>query len=475
MDQSKSSNTQLLLFSVGLGIFLFFQDQNLALYFDGNTAYSDFAENIFKINTSYFAESILLPLAAKLMGASSSLHAYKIFCALIIIMMLPVLSIAAYRYFDSRSIALAFVLLLAVIFPWFRMAGLGQPDPLTIGLLILAALQKKPHKIFWCLLGAALSHFSLLLMTLPAVIAFLLSTGFNTYSKKMQCVRLAILALLIGKLGLSLWYFIFSYELGTRLDWIVERWPDFFIERYQSDPVAFWLTPNLYFLIIYSAMMFYFLLLKRYAFIFSMLVSLSCAYVANFITIDGYRIVAVILAAPITYVLIEILSINKNQVENFFRSLYQAAVKFVNFIVSKWAEIVTALSIVCCWAYVVKSASARGLLLNQFAFSFTTLGDIEPLTLIVAVGICSHMALMIFDRLRASALIMISQLVLLMPLGLMTLQYFRQVYFFNQPLDLVGKVAAAVYLLFLVVCCMRVKIILPASYKVAVQLRRLFR
>jgi hypothetical protein len=184
--------------------------------------------------------------------------------------------------------------------------------------------------------------------------------------------------------------------------------------------------------------------------------------------------VAVILAAPITYVLIEILSINKNQVENFFRSLYQAAVKFVNFIVSKWAEIVTAVSIVCCWAYFVKSASVRGLLLNQYAFSFTALGDIEPLSLIVAVGICSHMALMIFDRLRASALIMISQLVLLMPLGLMTLQYFRQVYFFNQPLDFVGKVAAAVYLLFLAACCVRFKIVLPLSDKVAAQLKRLF-
>jgi hypothetical protein len=37
---------------------------------------------------------------------------------------------------------------------------------------------------------------------------------------------------------------------------------------------------------------------------------------------------------------------------------------------------------------------------------------------------------MIIDRLRASTLVVISQLVLLMPLGLIALQYFRQVCFF---------------------------------------------
>lgn len=136
-------------------------------------------------------------------------------------MMLPVLSIAAYRYFHSVSIELAFILSLAIVFPWFRMAGSGQPDPLTICLLMLAALQQSPHKMFWCLMGASLSHFSLLLMTLPAVMGFLLTTGLTTYRIKIQFVRLAILAVLVGKLCLSLWYFMFSYELGTRLDWIM--------------------------------------------------------------------------------------------------------------------------------------------------------------------------------------------------------------------------------------------------------------
>lgn len=475
MNRSKNSYTQLLLFSVGLGIFLFFQDQNLALYFDGNTAYSDFSANIFKLNTSYFAESILLPLAANVLGASSSLHAYKIFCATVIILMLPVLSVAAYRYFNSVSIALAFILSLALVFPWFRMAGLGQPDPFTICLLILAALQKSPYKVFWCLLGASLSHFSLLLMALPAVVAFLLTTGLTTYRTKVQCVRLAILAVLVGKLGLSLWYFMFSYELGTRLDWIIERWPDFFVERYQGDPIGFWLTPNLYFLIGYTLMMSYFLLSRRYAFVISMLLSLSCAYLANFITIDGYRIVAVILAAPITYVLRELLCIHASQVKKIFQVVDLAANEFVNFVISKWAEIVSAIFIVCSWAYILKSASVRGLLLNQYSLGSSVLGDIEPLWLVVGVGVLSNMTIMIFDRLRASALVIISQLFLLMPLGLIALQYFRQVYFFNQPLDLVGKVAAAVYLLFLAACCTRVKIILPVSYNAAVQLRRLFR
>lgn len=474
MDHIKNSYTQLILFSLCLGLFLFFQDKNLALYFDGNTAYSDFSENIFKKNTSYFAESILLPLAANVLGASSSLHAYKIFCAAIIIVMLPVLSIAAFRYFNSVSIALAFILSLALIFPWFRSAGLGQPDPLTICLLILAVLQKSPYVMFWCLLGASLSHFSLVLMTLPAVIAFLLTTSLLTKVNKIQFVRLAILALLVGKLCLSLWYFIFSYELGTRLDWIIERWPDFFIGRYQSDPVAFWLTPNLYFLILYFFIAGGFLLSKRYAFVISMLFSLSCAYVANFITIDGYRIMAVILIAPITYVLREMLSINADRIEKIFLILHSAFAKILNFILLKWAEMISAIVLVFCWIYILKSASVRGLLLNQHSLSSPVLGDIEPLFIVLALGSLSNIAVIIFDRLRFSALIIISQLVLLLPLGLITLQFFRQVYFYNQPLSITGKVVAIIYLLFLAICSIRFKIILPISFKAAVQLRRLF-
>jgi hypothetical protein len=475
VDHIKNSYTQLILFSLCLGLFLFFQDENLALYFDGNTAYSDFSANIFKINTSYFAESILLPLAANVLGASSSLHAYKIFCAAIIIMMLPVLSIAAFRYFNSVSIALALILSLAIIFPWFRAAGLGQPDPLTIFLLILAVLQKNPHMMFWCLLGASLSHFSLVLMALPAVIAFLLTTDLLPIVKKIHFVRLAILALVVGKVCLSLWYFIFSYELGTRLDWIIERWPDFFISRYQSDPMAFWLTPHLYFLIIYFFIAGSFLLSKRYAFVISMLLSLSCAYVANFITIDGYRIVAVILAAPITFVLREILSNNASRIEEIFRLIHSAFVELMNFILLKWAEVISAVVIVFCWIYILQAASVRGLLLNQYSLSTPALGDIEPLFLVLALGALSNMAVIIFDRLRFSALIIISQLVLFLPLGLIALQYFRQVFFYNQPLDIAGKVVAVIYLLSLAFCSIRFKIILPMSFKAAVQLRRLFR
>ena len=475
MNRSTHSYTHLLLVSASLSVFLFFQDRNLAAYFDGNTAYSDFSDNIFKINTSYFAESILLPLAAKLLGASSSLHAYKLFCAIAIILMLPVISVAAYRYFYSVSISLAFVLLLAAVFPWFRMAGLGQPDPFTICLLVLAVLQKSPHRMFWCLLGASFSHFSLVLVALPAVIAFLLATGLSTNDQKWQGVRMAILALVVGKLGLSLWYAMFSYELGTRLDWIIERWPSFFVERYQGNQIAFWLTPNLYFLCIYALMMSYFLILRRYFFVASMVLSLCCAYLANFITIDGYRVVAVILAAPIAFVLREILSSNATWLEKTLGVMHIAVGQIVNFIVLKWAEIVNALLIVCCWVFILKFASVRGLLLNKYSLTTSGIGDIEPLELLMVLGVLSNMLVLIFDKLRVPVLIAIAQLFLMIPLGFIALQYFRQVYFFNQPLDLAGKFGAAIYLLFLAGCCIRLKIVLPVSDRAVVQLRRLFR
>lgn len=75
-------------------------------------------------------------------------------------------------------------------------------------------------------------------------------------------------------------------------------------------------------------MMSYFVLSRRYAFVISMLLALSCAYLANFISIDGYRIVAVILAAPITYVLREFLFIHASRVEKIFEVIHLAAIEF---------------------------------------------------------------------------------------------------------------------------------------------------
>lgn len=59
--------------------------------------------------------------------------------------------------------------------------------------------------------------------------------------------------------------------------------------------------------------------------------------------------------------------------------------------------------------------------MNQYSLSASVIGDIEPLSLCVGMGFLFNMAIMIFDRLRASALVIISQLVLLMPLGLIAL------------------------------------------------------
>jgi hypothetical protein len=114
-------------------------------------------------------------------------------------------------------------------------------------------------------------------------------------------------------------------------------------------------------------------------------------------------------------------------------------------------------------------------LLNKYSLTNSGIGDIEPLELLMVLGVLSNLLVLIFDKLRVPALIAIAQLFLMIPLGFIALQYFRQVYFFNQPLDLAGKFGAAIYLLFLAGCCIRLKIVLPVSDRAVVQLRRLFR
>jgi hypothetical protein len=74
-------------------------------------------------------------------------------------------------------------------------------------------------------------------------------------------VPLALLTgLVAGRLFLGIWYWIFNYTspLG-RIEFILNSGMPFFYDRYQLNPLGFWLTPGIVFLLINVLILLYFL------------------------------------------------------------------------------------------------------------------------------------------------------------------------------------------------------------------------
>ena len=108
----------LALISAALGSYLFFSNPwlNSDLYSDSYSWFLDFSRSIFQAQSAYYAESILLPLSAKLIGATKSIENYKLLCGLLIISILPVVSIFAQRYFCNPVKTLLFIILFGFTF-----------------------------------------------------------------------------------------------------------------------------------------------------------------------------------------------------------------------------------------------------------------------------------------------------------------------------------------------------------------------
>ncbi len=185
---------------------------------------------------------------------------------------------------------------------------MGFPDPLTILLLVVAVFQKRLSAMFILLVLAMLSHFSMAALSVigfTALVYFSPNTGF-LFRRKLVGISLA--AILTGKAILLSWYAVFHYQLLSRLDWVLGKGYPFFLERYEANVVGFWLTPGILFLALYFLIASYFLMQKRYAFVFSALFALIISYVALFWTVDGLRVFAVVIAAPFAYLLLSFIN-----------------------------------------------------------------------------------------------------------------------------------------------------------------------
>lgn len=296
----------LLVISLCLSIFLFMRNPWMAsdLNTDSYVWFLEFSRSIFQPQSAYYAESILLPLFARILGATQSLVTYKLLCALLTLLILPITAMFAQRYFQNIYKTLLFIFLFGFSFSYLQYYILGFPDPLTILLLVLAVFQKRLGAKFIFLALAMLSHFSMAALGAIGLAGMYVFTpnSLNQFGRKSALTVLA--AIVAGKALLLSWYAIFHYQLVSRIDWALAKGYGFFLDRYEENILGFWLTPGFLFLLVYFFICAYFLFHRRFAFVISMLFALALTYVALFWTVDGLRVYAVIIAAPFTYMLL---------------------------------------------------------------------------------------------------------------------------------------------------------------------------
>ena len=318
MNANQISKISYIAFAGFLGIFLFFQDPNLANFLRKGSEdwYVNFSVMIFHPNEAYWNESILLPLIGKLLGASRSLEGYKILCAFISALILPILAILSLSYFKKISSAIIFLLLFAFSFRYLWSYDLGHPDPLTILCLIALPFIRSTAALFSLSFLAALSHFSMAgIAILEIIILYLASKEF--LFKKWEYPISLILGLLSGRVFLSIWYFIFHYTSPHgRLEFIYNSGYIFFLDQYQKSPERFWLTPGILFLLIYGGVILSSLYKGNLKYPFGILLTLSLSYLALFLTVDGLRVFAVVSCGAYIFLLLRFLQPISKQIND---------------------------------------------------------------------------------------------------------------------------------------------------------------
>jgi hypothetical protein len=258
----------LLVVSSCLSIFLFMRNPWAAsdLNTDSYVWFLEFSRSIFQPQSAYYAESILLPLMAKLIGATQSIKTYKLLCGLLTIAILPIVSLFAQQYFQSIYKTLLFIVLLGLSFSYLQYYILGFPDPLTILLLIVAVLQRKAGATFLLLTLAMLSHFSMSALGALGLAGMYLFAPNSLDQMRKKSALTAIAAIASGKLLLLAWYAIFHYQLVSRIDWAMAKGYGFFLRRYEENILGFWLTPRHSFFSLISIYLCLFLISEKVCF-----------------------------------------------------------------------------------------------------------------------------------------------------------------------------------------------------------------
>jgi len=255
--------------------------------------YWTFADSIFKPQTLPWAESILMPLMAKLLGATSDLLAFQFLSVFLTLCILPVFCLMLSQHVKNSLAVLLGIIVFALTFRFLPDHILGSPDPLTIILILLAAGSQKKAVTFYIFL-AGLSHFSL------AVVAALAMLPLHTQAQpKSESIltnaKYLFAGLVLCKITLIGWNWVFDYQLFSRWDFIIDKGLGHFWQLFINNPSAFLYIPGRVFGLISVLIMGYLLFKRHYAAVFGYCFALVVTYSALFITLDGLRIFSVVI------------------------------------------------------------------------------------------------------------------------------------------------------------------------------------
>ena len=416
-----------------MGAYLFFYNKSLADIYKriGNDdPYVLLSQNIFQPNYSYLSESILLPLIAKLLGANITYQTYLTLCSAITLLILPLIVYFSKNIFNNVAKSLLLIFLFAITFQYFYKYWLGFPDPLTIILVVVPCFYRKQNLIFLAAFFAGLSHFSMAIIALLGCAVLLYFSYGQDKTSDKKLIKTIIIGLCFSKLALWGWYFLFKYQLNSRLDIVFEYGIGFFIKQYEASVSEFWFTPGTSFLFLYFFILFYFLYIKRFLFAIAMLVPILLSYMAVFLTTDGLRVFSVTIASAYVLILkefvnaifptlVDIYKKNKLWVESSFnkynyKELYLACGLIISFV----------------WFLIVDRAKSKGLLINELPILFNTFLGASYYYFGLYIASIAIFITITFPVLRRKVFILQGmKIIFMMPLSLILLQYLRIIFY----------------------------------------------
>ena len=256
--------------------------------------YWNFSDSIFRPQTVFYAESVLMPLIGKAIGASSSLLAYQFYSAVLTVLLMPIICVAFRSRIVTTKGLIFSIIAFACTFRYLRDYTLGAPDPLVMILLVLATCSR-PKAMVACIVLAGLTHFSLTVFALIAVLPLqLLHSRQDEDRSVFQQIKYAFSAVVLSKVILIGWYYIFDYQLTSRLHLTLEMGSAFFLQRLIENPFQFFYTPGPFFCAVNIAIFSYFLFKRLYLVCVAQAFALFVCYFVLLITLDGLRIFSVV-------------------------------------------------------------------------------------------------------------------------------------------------------------------------------------
>ena len=255
--------------------------------------YWTFADSIFRPQTVPWAESVLMPLIAKLLGATSDLLAFQFLSVFLTLAITPIFCLMLQRHVVSNVAVTLGTTVFAVSFRYLYDHILGSPDPLTIIFILMAAASRNRALAIYVFL-AGLSHFSLTLVALIAMYPLLAMTSVASEPFFKQAKPI-FAGLVLSKIFLISWYWMFDYQLFSRWDFIVDKGLGHFWKLFSDNPWTFLYTPGRLFGLVSVLISAYLLFKRRYVVVLAYCFALAVTYAVLFITLDGLRIFSVVI------------------------------------------------------------------------------------------------------------------------------------------------------------------------------------